>query len=515
MAPHRTAFPQALRAPWVTWLLLLLALGLRIEHRYAYRNFFLDTEVQLAGAWQLMQGRGFCVPSVDPDDPCTTVYAPIRVFMPGYAHVVLPWLRLTRDPYQAVFALDVLSLCLLFGAIHGLFWRMTGQAHSLAARWGYVFLALSPAPLHYLTASGLWSLSLLAWAWWLLWPPPLQPAGKEAWLLARLRWLAALGLCVLAAWSRTAYLPLVLLPIGAWLWQRVGLRAWAWSDAGWLLPATGLGLWWLLHGSPVLEAHQNTQAQAWYPAHLRWIEPVALKTFVYYGAPHEAALGAWHPWLLAGGRTLAHLLSLALWLVALRGAWQARGDRSAMTFNGLWLLTAGAVLLLLGQQSLTNPPETWNAAGFWTYLAEPRYYAPLMLGLMLWLFVLATRGPQGRWRQGLRLWLMAVTLAAYTYPLWLKLRLHLGDDRRGTFLASPLPGWTHDTQTMADTAQLPLRVIYAGPSQAATMVGVPMLTPAAWDRLAQACQTPIYLLRWPSDSLGEKLPVEVQIHTNQ
>lgn len=478
-----------------TWLLLLLALALRIEHRYAYRNVFLDTEVQAAAAWQLMQGRGLVTPQVAAD-LSQTDYVPLRVFMPGYAQALRPWLWLTRDPYWAILALDVLSLVLVFGAMPVLLRQLTGTWHSRAARWLYVFLALSPAPLHYLTSSGLWSLSwlMVAWVSWLL--AEEQPAWRRgAWSLL------ALGCCLLAAWSRSAYLPLVGLPLALWGWS----RRWNWREGLLLALATALGLWLVLHDSPVLGAYAATQGPSWYPAHLLRVEPFALKAFVYYGLPHEAALQARAPALYGLGKAAAHLLSLTLWLLALRGAWLTRHNPTRWAFHGLWLLSGAAVLATLAYQSLRHPPESWNEIGFWTYLMEPRYYAPLMLGLLLWLFVWADQAPRDGWRNALRLWLLAATLAAYSYPLWLKLRLHLLDDPQGTFLADPVPRWTRQAQAIADTASLPLRVVYGGPGRAAEMVGVPMLSPARWDSLRRVSPAhPVYVLQWPptdSDAL--------------
>lgn len=488
----------------ITWLLLLGAWLLRIEHRYAYRNFFLDTEVQVAGAWQMMQGRGFTQPELAANDLSETCYEPIEVFMPGYAQTLLPFLWLSQDPYRAVLWLDGLSLLLLFGALHVLFRQLTGRSDSLAERWTYGFLALSPAPLHYLTASGLWCLSLLAWAWCSMSlntrNEKRKARGETSWLQAgALNCWLALALCLWAGWSRTAYLPLCCLPLGYWLWQSYRARSGPWWQGLALMVGTALGLGLILSQSPVLAAYAAKTSAQWYPAHLLRVEPFALKAFVYYGVPHEVAWARRLPMLWPWVKAAAHLLSSSLLAFAGWLAWRYRAEARRMAFFYLWLLSSAAVLAMLTYQSLRHPPETWNQLGFWTYLMEPRYFAPLMLGLVIWLFASLPQRPQGRAEKLLWAWLLIATLAAYSYPLWLKIRLHLLDQSQGTFLVDPAPDLLHTAQAVMDTATHPLRVINPLSGRTVEMVGLPQIEPADWDSLAQqATSQPIYLL---SDSL--------------
>lgn len=489
----------------LTWLLLLGALLLRVEHRYAYRNFFLDTEVQVAGAWQMMQRRGFTQPELATDDLSQTRYEAIEVFMPGYAQTLQPILWLTQDPYRAVLWLDGLSLLLLFGALRVLFGRLTGRGDSLAERWAYVFLALSPAPLHYLTASELWCLSLLAWAWWLMVGLRIRSEKREARgeislsQKETMRWGLALALCLWAGWSRTAYLPLCGLPLGYWLWQSYCTRSWRWPQGLALLAGTTLGFALILNQSLVLSAYAAGTSAKWYLAHLLRVEPFALKAFVYYGPPHEAAVAARFPALFPWLKAATQLLSLGLLTLAGWLAWRQRNDTSRTAFFQVWLLSSAAVLAMLAYQSLRHPPETWNALGFWTYLMEPRYFAPIMLGLLIWLFASASRIPQHRGQKLLWGWLLLATLAAYSYPLWLKIRLHLLEDPQGTFLVDPTPNLLRTAQAVADTAAHPLRMIAPLPGQAVEMIGIPQIDPAAWNALAQQpTSAPIYLL---TDSL--------------
>lgn len=310
-----------------------------------------------------------------------------------------------------------------------------------------------------------------------------------------MRWGLALALCLWAGWSRTAYLPLTCLPLAYWLWQGYRLQSWPWPPGLALLGGTALGLGLILGQSSVLTAYAAGTSAQWYPTHLLRIEPFALKSFVYYGAPHEATLTARFPALLPWWKAAAHMVSLALLALAGWFAWRQRKAADRMTFFQLWLLSSAAVLAMLSYQSLRHPPETWNPLGFWTYLMEPRYFAPIMLGLVIWLFATLPRPPRSWAEKLLWGWLLVATLAAYSYPLWLKIRLHLLDQPQGTFLVDPAPDLLRTAQAVTDTASYPLRVIAPLPGRAVEMIGLPQIEPAAWDSLVQLpTSQPIYLL---------------------
>jgi hypothetical protein len=482
----RRSLPHMLITAW--WV--LFALLARVDHRWAYPKLYLDTEVQAAAAHQARQGRGFTWPRVDRTDWSQVQRQPIDMFAPGYARVLRSSQALFTDPFRAVLAVDVLALLLLMAAVHLLFADLLAGQPRWPYHWFLAFLALSPAPLHYLPGSDLWALSLLAWTWVGLMRPP----GLRSLLLT-------LVPLVGAAYSRSAYLALLPLPGLFWLVQ--GFRTHARSLQVLGAIATVLALAWLaleqIHSS--VPGYYAEQQGGFFPSHLLHLEPFAFKAFVYYALPHELALQARSPLayhLLQGGSHLLSVgvLALAGWLAVAR--WRDPRGRMPRFFQ-LLALTAGLVVGLLIQQSLTKPPETWNEVGLWTFVMEPRYYAPVMLGLVMGLFAGVAPPSPIHLRRIVFLWLASVTLAAWSYPLWLKWRLHGQGRLAGTFYADGRPAFVRQLEAVGDTAQLPLVAACPGSSQAPAMVGVPTV---AYEDLAQYQAThSIWLATYPDAPL--------------
>lgn len=488
--------PKSLHAKSLTLALLVLAFLMRVEHRSAYRNLFLDTEVQVAAAHQAIEGQDFTWPRVQGEDWSQVYSQPLDMVAPGYSRLLAVALWVTQDPYAAIWWVDFVALMLIFGAIHGIFHALTGSHFHRNYRWYLIFLALSPAPLHYLSGSGMWALACLSLAWWLT-------IGKFSWGKS----LLAIGLMVLAAWTRIAYLSLLpLLPI---CWLVGGLRRkdsrQLWFGAGIML----LAVTWLIReltqsSVPSYYADQR----GIFPEHLLQLEPFPFKAFLYYGLPHELALRGFSEIAWVGLQVLAYGVSLALVAMAIWTGWRTwrKPDSSAPARFAIEIFVTTVLTLgLLGYQSLTHPPETWNWIGFWTFLMEPRYYVPAMLGLVIWLFFQVGK-MENRWlKKGLRLWLLAVTLAAYTYPLWLKIRLYVLDEPAGTFYADPNPAYLHALQQLADTTTLPLVAVGYPGSQAPAMVGVPTVEAEELEEFSTS--SPIYLVA-PAEILPE-LPPEI------
>ncbi|MEM9985767.1 MAG: hypothetical protein AAF804_11820, partial [Bacteroidota bacterium] len=410
------------RGTWL-WLMWGLAWALQAEHRMAYPNLYLDTEVQAGAAHQLLAGNGLTWLQVDPQDWSQIRSQPLDMFAPGYAYALAAMLWLVGDPYGAVLALDVLSLLLLFWGVARICSAL-GKNKLHQSAWIPLYFAFTLPPFHYLTGSGLWALTCLCLAWTLL----LHHGKGTDWL--------AWGCLWIAAYSRTAYL--ILIPLVPVYWLSLGYvncrPSLTRQGMLTLLAALAWLAWEFLHPTAA-GYHGAAGAREFFPAQLLKVEPFALKAFMYYGLPHELQIKAWFPVIYPWVKALAHLASLIiLWLAGVRGlrAWREREQApSAFKFGLILLFTSPAVLSLLSFQSLTIPAEDWNWIGYWTYLMEPRYYAPIMLGLVIWMF---SEGKSGWWLSGLKLLTLITLLAGLSLKVY-----RWGLSNVGTFYRSSLP----------------------------------------------------------------------------
>ncbi len=481
------------RGAWL-FLLWILAWALQVEHRLAYPNLYLDTEVQAGAAYQLLAGNGLNWLQVDPQDWSQTKSQALDMFAPGYAYALAGMLCLLRDPYAAILGLDVLSLLLVFWGIKRVF-NALRKDHSSVSVCLPLFLAFTLPPFHYLTGSGLWALAYLAIAWALL---------LDDWVGGD--WLAW-GCLWVAAYSRTAYLVLIPLLPTYWIAQGYFSNSKALSRQGAISLLLSLAwlMWEFVH--PTAAGYQGAAtARGFFPAQLLKVEPFALKAFMYYGLPHELQIKAWLPHIYPWFKVLAQIASLAIlwlaWGMGLR-AWRERKESpKPFQFALSLLFTSLAVLSLLGFQSLTIAAEDWNWIGYWTYLMEPRYYAPIMLGLVIWLF---SQGKSKRWLTGLKL----ITLATLLVGLSLKgYRWGLGSV--GTFYHSSSPALNKEAKQIKEEADLPMVLALPQGSQAGNLVGIPCLTDSSISKVAQGIPTRDSLLigspidLFPDDSVWSR-----------
>ena len=422
---------------WLVWSLLVLAFLARADHRYFYRSFYLDTQVQLIAAANEQAGHGFASLIPQPSNLAHWQERSERIFQPGYGRLVgklHSWAG--QDWIRASWGVDLLALALCLLSLHGLAVRLGVSRHPWYGFW-LLLLGLSPAPLHVLPQTDLLSLGFFLLAGWALTAPD-RPLVMT--LLAGL----ALGAAV---YFRGAYLGFIpLLPaiwvLRAWFGQRRSLWGVA-LLAGGLALAIGLAYraWQLPSGSYLAPA-----APGWYPEHLLHVDAFPFKAFFYFGLPHLLALKQlWSPaaGLLQGVAALGSVAITGGLLVAIGPALRQPGARLqpwglfAQFLGFTWLLNLG----MLAWLSLRWAPETWNWTGFWTYLMETRYFAPAQTTLLVATAFLAIRGTQPWLRQGARILLMAALLSGGGYSLWLKYRVHVAGDLRGTFPVSAEMTW--------------------------------------------------------------------------
>ncbi|MDX1909320.1 MAG: hypothetical protein SF053_19940 [Bacteroidia bacterium] len=414
------------RDRWLTLLLMAGAVCLRMEHRWHYRNLFLDTQVQLAAMQQALTGHGYTTATAH---GAGVVYEPVlALFPPGFPVFAWPWFALTGDWIWAAWLAEgvaYLGLALGWGGIMTL---LTGTWYSAAARWLWVFWGVSLAPMHYLAAADTLGLMLLS--------------GSLAGMLlywrtgrAGVGWGSLLLLC-LGIWVRSAYVPLLILPgIMAWLRGYFRRERQDWMLGWQMLAALTLPLYGFWLGQQTGTSFMQAPVRGWYPAHLLHTDVFPLKTFLYYGIPHELAAFQRFPALELPVRTLACLVAAGLMVGWVR-SWIRQLQDPASVAGGWAILQAGVLgltLIPLGWLSLTWPPDDWNWIGFWTWVMETRYYAPAMGCLLL--STCHAAGMPGRPGRLARVWLGGILLVAVLGAGYLRVRWYALRDTSGTFAA--------------------------------------------------------------------------------
>ncbi|MEL6675500.1 MAG: hypothetical protein AAFR61_25050 [Bacteroidota bacterium] len=418
---------------WIIFAIIWACLW-RVEHRYHYRNFFFDTQLQLSAMQQWMEGQGWNNPVFQENDLARPGAATAERFMPAYAGVVALAYLLTGDWLTASFGTDaVLLILILWGWAQLLAWLLGGWRS-----WWIVFFllwqAFSPAPLHYMAGGGLLSLAAFLWAVYALLLHLNRP--QAGFVLGPVY----LGLLALAAWSRYAYFPFLFLPLGAWggksLWQK---KAIPWKLLSSLLFLTLIGVMSLAWGKDWSESYLTAQTRQWFWEHwLHW-DPFPFKAFFYFGIPHELGLFYIHESLYYGLSLLAYLVSGLILLLLMWQGWNIWKQAEAPTAWGLYLgtlaLVLAANLVMLAYLSLVWPPQDWNWTGFWTFVMETRYYMPSMTLIILAVIYSGQKLPQGYLRRACQLLLLLSLCAAYSYPLWLKVKVYAKGETAGTFVS--------------------------------------------------------------------------------
>ena len=133
------------RIPASGYWIALLALFclLRVEHRFHFRNLYIDTEVQLAAAVQAHEGNGYCLPRADLQNPGHIAYEPVSVFMPGLMRLFSWSLGMGLGPYDGIFFWEILAIVGWVVASATILQRLLGQKKG-SFPWAFgIFLGIA------------------------------------------------------------------------------------------------------------------------------------------------------------------------------------------------------------------------------------------------------------------------------------------------------------------------------------------------------------------------------------
>ncbi|TAE54851.1 MAG: hypothetical protein EAZ89_06285 [Bacteroidetes bacterium] len=392
-------------------LLLLLAIAMRVEHRYFYRNFFPDTQAQLAAADSWLKGGDFAICEADTSAPEGIGSHSMRTFPPGYSLLVYLVYLLLHDWISAAFWIDALAVAALLCGM--LVWlRRLGTPPVGQIVW-LIFAACAPAPFHFMAASDLISAALFVWS--------LAFLTRERWEKLS-SWLPAIVCLAAALWIRPAYLPaLGIVPLYLFFRKNEdGKRHIGVAAVALLVCGLAVVLFWVLNWRSDTLLGQTKPG--FYPQNLLHADVFLLKSFFYYGIPHEQQISERMPALYPVFKAVSFLLN-GLLMAAL--VWAVLGSRRARAsgFSLLLVLSAGWTLGMLALLSLVWPADTWNWISYWTFLMETRYYAPLQLLALALLWSAAFSGSGQRVAKMIRIWILCATALNMLWPVYMHVNL--------------------------------------------------------------------------------------------
>ncbi|MEZ4775095.1 MAG: hypothetical protein R3D00_18065 [Bacteroidia bacterium] len=380
-----------------------IALSSQLFHVHTFFTYSgSDRNVQILAAINWLKGNGMTLPMASVSDISAISMVPVHGWPPGYS-VAVAWVYQlvgnSADGMQGWFysalLLEYLGVILVFAGAHVLLSLLRKEISPAVYPLFFLFWIFSFTPFHFTTASEEIALGVFLLA-------------TGAWVKGFCRekisglWLAvAFAGFLFAGWFRYAYIPLMITGpaiglVSAWrdTPERKKTALWA-TGIGFILMT---GFWLILHPTHSQSGNLNDMVSGGkvHLENLLRMSAFPLKSLFFMGQDAIIVkLGIKQPLAVFIIRLLYVASTIGLMLFPLR-MWRQHGNDflqakapvrpvstvlSAMFLVAI-LVVSGTLMLL----SLVNPVEVYEGKT-WTYVEETRYYAPLLVGLSMFLLV--------------------------------------------------------------------------------------------------------------------------------
>lgn len=387
----------------LTVLPCLLGFLLRAYTAFILPEFTADEHVQLASARHLAEGHGVSLVRVNPSDLASPVFVPLNLWPPGLAVVAAPLLQAGLPPFTVSRVLDIIGLGVFFMAWLLLFRQIKGLSKWVPVLF-FLLAGISYSPCRLLGTTDIFSLAFsclaLSLLLWLFGRERENRVRRFAWAMAFFFGVSSF----LPSFFRFAYYPVsILLPL-----MLVGL---VWRFRRPLLPMALLSLiitLALLVGQQLyqyqigqsltyLSSHHSVSDRWLFPENLLEFDPVLVNSlFPEFLIRNKIGAGAAGIFNLSVSIVVGIVLALAfrqlIRRVKLAFTLQKPPPIREVFFLVLTCI-GGAVLFFLVLMSLLfSPlPADWVPSGYWTYVQETRYFAPVLVFLSLLLLLVALK----------------------------------------------------------------------------------------------------------------------------
>ena len=378
--------------PWVFGILLAAAclhqaLQLHCYGPYGHKRFWHDLAMQMCAAQSCVDGHGLTYP-VHSSKSIETQRKKLSQWPLGYSVLFAALLAPHGDPWLATCVLDSTSIVLFFGSWFVIMRMLQPYVRPVAALLVWFYWAFIWNPLALLQGANLFTVAIFScgMALCLASVHGLRPG------------LTALGcgICVaLAAACRYAYWPLVIVPPVSLLFcwfatdrRRSLLGAALLSGtvaAGLLVLLAGFNKWYV-GDIAQYTGSSNTGGLQWQQLTRMDYFPARMIGFsrIWQWFSERTTLDRILPAHAASWKVSALVMIVAA--IPLVSGWRsrrgyARGDAALarlLTFACAGVLTLGLTVAMLGFLSVTVAPLRFASGQLWTYLEQPRYYAPVL-----------------------------------------------------------------------------------------------------------------------------------------
>lgn len=324
-------------------------------------------------------GKGFVADAIQASDISNENHSPLYGFMPGYSLLLAAGFFTGLDGITLIYLYDALSIILLFIFSYLISQRLAIQSTNQQTLLLLGLLGFSLSPFHYLPATDVFALTVFVAGAYCLTRYVENPEEYCPLVVSIL--LLGVGVCL-----RYAYFPLLAIIPFVLLYHRYRTREVTFLKAFWLSSlALGIIAIALLGFQASITGKGNYLAQmdeSFFPAHLLHIRPFGLHTLTFISPGHYSLLANVHIWLPA----LLNLIGFVITAGIFAGFCfliHKRVGGYAENWALICLFVTCTTLAMLAYLSVRVPHEQWEGVSFWTYLMEPRYYAPIVYCWML------------------------------------------------------------------------------------------------------------------------------------
>ena len=350
-----------------------------MENFLLFASLSIDRVIQLAATHSFMHGHGILQPMAYVSNALEVSYVPFQGWPPGLTFSLLPSYFLFDDLILVNRITDCIFIVLFFIAVRGLINRLFYENRKETLALFCLLNAFNFSPIHYYTSTDLYSVTFLIFAFCFL-------ADRLTRRSSGINNSLAISVFLfLAAFNRFAYLPLaVVIPFSLIL---IGKKQ---NDKKLLLDGFNtfvisggltLGLYLfqkLYYGGTYLAG----AAIEMHPENLLRFDPFIFRSFFFID-PFESRLAA-GGWKLS----LLHLTGMAITLFFLwafiRFLFPGKKEKFFIPgLNVVFLLTGVTLIGMLMALSLVSASQSFTSLP-WTYVAETRYYAPIMVMVQIY-----------------------------------------------------------------------------------------------------------------------------------
>lgn len=380
---------------WILVITFIFSAVIRAFLEWMLFDFVSDKKVQIATALNFLEGNGISLAYVEASDLSKVFYERVGLWPPGFALSIAPFIKLGFSPIRASIIVDVVSIFILFYSFYLIFKLLKNRIHFSIPIIFFVFYGFSLQPFNFLFTSGLAALSFCVFSLYFLVRTLNGKPDYFSWI--------GLGLAsFLPSFFHFSYYPIsfilpLLLLLYAFFVEGSKKRCAISNFLICMLLLAGQMYYQasLQTGVNYLSSYHPDTAGAPYWENLKMFMNLPVYLLTDNFTLKRAIEGV--------NSSLFHLLSIIVGIFFIFSLFQIKKDlyksfkregldflkKLEAQFVVISLILSWLTIVFLVFLSLKYPPENarWMPDHLWTYVAEARYFAPVIILLPVALIV--------------------------------------------------------------------------------------------------------------------------------